>query len=1262
MSATHSPIIPNNRNSPPLPYPPKTNGSCSSPLLPTHLNTNKKTPPIPTKPKPPLSLRRSHVSQRLSGEKRFPATDSSPESSPQPVLKPIPITKKYSLDSITIPKTDLPSMMHTPLSPTRSAYNLNTAPNTTVLPPALKPKPTSLTPSSSPISFRKINSEAALATHKARLDSPVIAPKPLFPNSHKYSTSNSPGPYTTSNDTNSEDSGIFISPDKTLPELPPKLPVRPIKNTIQKPTPVTSIILVPKIERREQRWTTNTSDIPMPPPLPDKHTPVEDKTRSSSEADTLDTERTKLFRTMPSRGTKKKRPNLKHHTDVYTKPGTPPPVSKSTDESLHCNQLQIHPRADLNLSHSFDSLDSEEHHSVDTLGRKSDSTSNIPKKISSGSNEVKSGKMKRALLKALGVGKKERNSELDISTSLSSSISSPALSNEIPNLSSTQSVPARVSRALNMKSSVDDSCVFENVSDTEADPDPGLLPKSSYDPSLQVSTELTSSPVRHRSPKSPKKRSFNSNFPVPPHFQNTDFQYVFENEDSDTDSLSDVEAFDDFDEILNDSDNEMTEEDVDKAKMRTIARAASGITYSKCYYVAKEILSTEETYVRKLRLLHIDFSEALEEASKRNGKPILTEDVLKKIFSNLPVLYQINSTFRDELKERLEIWSKSSNNQNIGDIMKRHAHFFKAYSPFIANFDSSLKILEELTKKNSSFGQFLSLFQSLPKCSSLPVSAHLLGIVQRIPRYKLLLEQYIKHLPEDSTDGEDSEKALALITEVAVHVNENLRQMDNFKKMVDVLNKIDGDVANLFVEPRQFVKGGELKKVCRKGQQMRAFFLFTDVLLHTSLPGPGSSNYSLHTRIPLAGMKVAEHEQADDLSENDPLKHSFKIISAIRSFVVVPSSQEEKEEWLSVLNKTLSELQDKMISHAKTNNRTSIFVEPSLLDNSDAALGSLAPVWIQDDSVSMCMMCYNKFTFARRRHHCRVCGKVLCGPCSSFKAGIKYLGNKQARCCLSCYEKLTNVEDVTEEIDPVASVSENPDTSSKKKRTRLRKERSLVPSHLLQATSSEVDYQMRGNLEYNESSSTRFKNSRWVVLQDSVLFIFKKREDTAAIQTVPILGYSIDTISDTVFALSHRNVQNRFFKADCKETADKWKKELSRILDVTLPDSAVEIDPYSTIQIVDTKSFSLRTRSATTGHVSSTLCESEASRSQQTQSSDYSTKSLSTGGVTCIDTTKYTDPLSPTDSVIEDDVSTEKNDKEDLTETITEDKVIENND
>ncbi|OWF37808.1 uncharacterized protein LOC110467014 [Mizuhopecten yessoensis] len=61
------------------------------------------------------------------------------------------------------------------------------------------------------------------------------------------------------------------------------------------------------------------------------------------------------------------------------------------------------------------------------------------------------------------------------------------------------------------------------------------------------------------------------------------------------------------------------------------------------------------------------------------------------------------------------------------------------------------------------------------------------------------------------------------------------------------------------------------------------------------------------------------------------------------------------------------------------------------------------PSWVADDAVSFCVLCNNKFNQLRRKHHCRQCGRVLCGKCCNEKVLLPQLGICQPeRVCDSC--------------------------------------------------------------------------------------------------------------------------------------------------------------------------------------------------------------------------------------------------------------------
>lgn len=49
-----------------------------------------------------------------------------------------------------------------------------------------------------------------------------------------------------------------------------------------------------------------------------------------------------------------------------------------------------------------------------------------------------------------------------------------------------------------------------------------------------------------------------------------------------------------------------------------------------------------------------------------------------------------------------------------------------------------------------------------------------------------------------------------------------------------------------------------------------------------------------------------------------------------------------------------------------------------------------APEWVPNAGHKACMACSRKFSLLVRRHHCRLCGRICCGPCSRYKRKLPF--------------------------------------------------------------------------------------------------------------------------------------------------------------------------------------------------------------------------------------------------------------------------------
>ncbi|XP_072202351.1 FYVE, RhoGEF and PH domain-containing protein 4 isoform X6 [Excalfactoria chinensis] len=529
----------------------------------------------------------------------------------------------------------------------------------------------------------------------------------------------------------------------------------------------------------------------------------------------------------------------------------------------------------------------------------------------------------------------------------------------------------------------------------------------------------------------------------------------------------------------------------------------------KRHKIASELLQTEKAYVSRLGLLDQVFYSRLLEEANRGSFPA---EVINKIFSNISSINAFHSKFLlPELEKRMQEWTTTP---RIGDILQKLAPFLKMYGEYVKNFDNAMELVKTWTERSPQFKFIIQDIQKEKVCGSLTLQHHMLEPVQRIPRYEMLLKDYLRKLPQDSLDWKDAEKSLEIISTAASHSNSAIRKMENLKKLLEIYEML-GEEEDIVNPSNELIKEGQILKLAARNTsaQERHLFLFNNMLLYCvpkfSLVG---SKFSVRTRVGIDGMKIIE-------THNEEYPHTFQVSGKERTLELQASSEQDKEEWIKALQNTIEAFQQR---NETFRNAIAKEYEDMPVEVSNAELGKRAPRWIRDNEVTMCMKCKEPFNaLTRRRHHCRACGHVVCWKCSDYKAHLEYDGNKLNKVCKDCYHVIIGCTDSEE----------------KKKKG------------ILEIESAEVS----GNsvicsfLQYMEKSKPWQK--AWCVIPKQeavVLYMYGAPQDVKALATIPLLGYTVDdTPRSADLPHSFKLTQSKSvhsFAADNEELKQKWLK------------------------------------------------------------------------------------------------------------------------
>ncbi|XP_045552068.1 FYVE, RhoGEF and PH domain-containing protein 1 [Salmo salar] len=316
----------------------------------------------------------------------------------------------------------------------------------------------------------------------------------------------------------------------------------------------------------------------------------------------------------------------------------------------------------------------------------------------------------------------------------------------------------------------------------------------------------------------------------------------------------------------------------------------------RVFNIANELLHTEKAYVSRLYLLDQVFcSSLLEEARSRSSFPL---DVVMGIFSNICSIYCFHQQFLlPALEKRMAEWDL---NPRIGDILQKLAPFLKMYGEYVKNFDRAMELVNTWMERSSQFKAIVHHIQREERCDNLTLQHHMLEPVQRIPRYELLLKDYLHRLPDDHDDFQHAQKSLELIATAAEHSNTAIRKMERMRKLLKVYELLGGeeDIVN---PTNELIKEGHILKLSAKNgtSQDRYLILFNDRLLYCvpklRLIG---QKFGVRARINVDGMELKESS-----SVNVP--RTFLVSGKQRSLELQARTEEEKKDWIQAIQATI---------------------------------------------------------------------------------------------------------------------------------------------------------------------------------------------------------------------------------------------------------------------------------------------------------------------------------------------------------------------
>eukprot|EP01051_Picozoa_sp_SAG22_P015191 SAG22_NODE_1953_length_3264_cov_3.629068_2_plen_481_part_00 len=287
------------------------------------------------------------------------------------------------------------------------------------------------------------------------------------------------------------------------------------------------------------------------------------------------------------------------------------------------------------------------------------------------------------------------------------------------------------------------------------------------------------------------------------------------------------------------------------------------------------------------------------------------EEDVNVMFGNVPTLHALSDQLVAQLAPRLGQFPAIPNwspHQKIGDVFVQIGPYFKVYGEYCRMFETaSAKLLE----CRAGYPAFAMLLDNLREVHKLDCGSFLIMPIQRIPRYKMLLEEITKATRPEHRDYADLCKAASLVGAVAKGVNSYITEMESKDYIIQLATEVENVPFELVTASRTFVREATLEIKFSGSEESSPYrvILFNDCIIYFSRSAESESKTTSVTHNYEGSLPLARGARVKRLPMMKNWAHGFALVCNNRSYTLACRSRDELEQWVAAIEQKLAAMQ-----------------------------------------------------------------------------------------------------------------------------------------------------------------------------------------------------------------------------------------------------------------------------------------------------------------------------------------------------------------